>query len=558
MMIARSHGSEHAAEARKYSIFSLTIKGKFTFFFLTLVILVSSLAVLSIFNLRLIDQNWNNYQVEIVSRQTHLQAMKAHFGYGGMIHNFKNYVLRGDDKYLPRVENNYQQLSTQITSYRNLSQLSAEEQKALELILSVATAYRDAAQQAASMYSNGYNTHDIDAAVKINDAPALKALDVLNQAYLNLTKSMSKQLNEQLSLSRYALLVGASLILLFVSGSLLLLYTNVVGRIQLLASVSKELVNGDGDLTRRVEMKGDDELSDVASSVNQFLQQVHHVVSEVVVTSKALQHDANVLSEANQRAAESVSQQQAEIEQVATAINQFAATVQEVATSAEAASVSAQQATKLTLDGQHAVTTSAEGIHSLVSHLNQAQETINRVESGGEEIGTVLDVIRGIADQTNLLALNAAIEAARAGEQGRGFSVVADEVRNLATRTQTSTAEIDTMISELQLSSRSAVTVMHTGHNEALQNVHLSDQATNALNQIATAVIQISAANEQIAAAAEQQHVVSEEINRNIHNISQLADGSSDLAQQNTSASLQLQQLSEKLGQLVAQFKVAN
>lgn len=135
-----------------------------------------------------------------------------------MIHNFKNYVLRGDDKYLSRVENNYHQLSTQVTTYRNLSQLSAEEQKALELILSVATAYRDAAQQAASMYRDGYNTYDIDTAVKINDSPALKALEVLNQAYLNLTKSVSKQLNEQLSLSRYAILAVSLLILLFVSG----------------------------------------------------------------------------------------------------------------------------------------------------------------------------------------------------------------------------------------------------------------------------------------------------------------------------------------------------
>ena len=545
---------EASSDFRSFLPFS--IKGKFTYFFFVLVILVSTLAWLSISHLNRIDSGWGTYQQNVAPREVYLQNIKAQFGYGGMIHNFKNYVLRGTDKYVSRIEQNYQRLSEQINAYRNLADLSPHERDALVQIFNVATKYQQATYVAARMYQEGKTATEIDAVVKIDDKPALDAFDRLNQEYGRLTEQVGTQVDEQINLADKTIKLGSFVIVLVSVGVLFLLYRNVVGRVQGLADICQDLTYGNGDLTKRIEFKGHDELTTATSYINQFLEQVHHVVSQVVITSQELEKNACALRDHNQEATSSITQQQAEIEQVATAINQFSATVHEVASSAENAALQAQQATALASDGLQSVASSEEAIQGLVGHLQEAHDTINSVEADSEKIGSVLEVIRAIADQTNLLALNAAIEAARAGEHGRGFSVVAEEVRSLANRTQISTEDINKMISDLQQSSQGAVSAMEVGHEEVLKNVELSEQATEALVKIESAVGHISSSNEQIATAAEEQQMVSEDINRNIHNISHLADATSLLAQNNERASVELQALSHQLARLVARFSV--
>lgn len=545
---------EASSDFRNFLPFS--IKGKFTYFFFVLVILVSTLAWLSISHLNRIDSGWGTYQQDVAPREVYLQNIKAQFGYGGMIHNFKNYVLRGTDKYIPRIEQNYQSLSEQINAYRNLANLSPSERDALVQIFNVATKYQQATNVAARMYQEGKTATEIDAVVKIDDKPALDAFERLNQEYGRLTDQVGAKVDEQIYLADKTIKLGSFVIVLVSVGVLFLLYRNVVGRVQGLADICQDLTHGNGDLTKRIEFKGHDELTKATSYINQFLEQVHHVVSQVVITSQALEKNACTLRDHNQEATSSITRQQAEIEQVATAINQFSATVHEVASSAENAALQAQQATTLASDGLQSVASSEEAIQGLVGHLQEAHDTIHSVESDSEKIGSVLEVIRAIADQTNLLALNAAIEAARAGEHGRGFSVVAEEVRSLANRTQISTEDINKMISDLQQSSQGAVSAMEVGHEEVLRNVELSEQATESLVKIEAAVGHISSSNEQIATAAEEQQMVSEDINRNIHNISQLADTTSLLAQNNEQASVDLQNLSHQLAQLVARFSV--
>jgi methyl-accepting chemotaxis protein len=210
---------------------------------------------------------------------------------------------------------------------------------------------------------------------------------------------------------------------------------------------------------------------------------------------------------------------------------------------------------KQTQDGRNVMLHTLKTIEALAQEVENSAQVISRLSEDSTQIGSVLDVIRGIAEQTNLLALNAAIEAARAGDQGRGFAIVADEVRTLASRTQASTLEIQSMIERLQTDASNAVKAMQQGQVQAQQGLSQAAQAENALQTISQSVTRINDMNIQIATAAEEQSSMAEEINRNIVNISQSADATAEGAKQTASAGDELAKLAARLQNLVGQFK---
>ncbi|MDX5332969.1 MAG: methyl-accepting chemotaxis protein, partial [Gammaproteobacteria bacterium] len=253
---------------------------------------------------------------------------------------------------------------------------------------------------------------------------------------------------------------------------------------------------------------------------------------------------------------QAVSQQLSEIDQVATAMNEMTATVQEVARNAQEAEMAARAADEQASGGQRVVHDTVAAINALAERVEGLSQTMTSLESASVDIGTVLEVIKGIAEQTNLLALNAAIEAARAGEQGRGFAVVADEVRQLASRTQQSTREIQGMIESLQATASQAAGEMEAGRKDAETSVDKAAQAGKALDDIARAVKTITDMNVQIASAAEEQAAVTEELNRNTSNIQALANQSADGSRQTDEASQELARLAADLQMGLGQFKV--
>lgn len=247
-------------------------------------------------------------------------------------------------------------------------------------------------------------------------------------------------------------------------------------------------------------------------------------------------------------------EQQAETDKIATAINQMTASIQEVAKNAQLAADSAEKADGETFSGQNLVTHTNRSITALDSEIRQATQVIHELEAQSNEISKVLDVIRDIAEQTNLLALNAAIEAARAGEQGRGFSVVADEVRSLAARTQQSTTDIQSMIRILQECVQSAVTVMRQSSKQAHTSVAHAEEAAAALDGISLRVNEISDMNAQIATAVEQQGAVSEDINRSLQNIRDATDTNVNTGRSNLKSAISVTQLAGALNELAKQF----
>ncbi|WP_420794105.1 methyl-accepting chemotaxis protein [Pseudomonas chlororaphis] len=279
---------------------------------------------------------------------------------------------------------------------------------------------------------------------------------------------------------------------------------------------------------------------------------ISQVVTSVQSVSDSSEHTADIAIRTNQ----GVHKQMAEIDQVATAVHEMTATAQDVARNATQAAQAANHADQTASQGMRIVRDTSTAIGALAVEIGRAVGVVQTLAKDSENINAILIAIRGIAEQTNLLALNAAIEAARAGEQGRGFAVVADEVRNLAQKTQQATEEIQSMIQQLQQGTRDVVRVMEDSQNRTDESVQHAAKAAEALETITQAVSVINDMNTQIASAAEEQSAVAEDINRNVINIGQVANEVAGGADESSAASAGLTKLAEQQRRLINQFKV--
>lgn len=359
-----------------------------------------------------------------------------------------------------------------------------------------------------------------------------------------------------LSQFRTSAIIAMLIAVAAIAGLLGLLIPVLMRPLTTMGRAMRDIAEGEGDLTRRLDVQNKDEFGELASSFNRFVERIHASISEVSSATRLVHDLSEKVVSASNASITGSEEQSMRTNSVAAAINQLGAATQEIARNAADASQHASGASEQAHDGRQVVDDAINAMTALSLKISESCEQIETLNASTDDIGKILDVIKGISQQTNLLALNAAIEAARAGEAGRGFAVVADEVRNLAHRTQESAEEIHRMITSLQVGSREAVHTMNASQVSSEQTVQVANQAGERLASVTQRIGEIDGMNQSVATATEEQTAVVESLNLDITQINAL----NQQGVQNLNETLvhcdALSQQAGRLKQLVGSFRI--
>ena len=331
----------------------------------------------------------------------------------------------------------------------------------------------------------------------------------------------------------------------------------IVGPLKEAAHAMQDIAEGEGDLTKRLTVRGKDEVAQIAHGFNAFAEKIQNLIRSSLGIMQQFDEKLGRVYTVSEETKLRADKQQMQTEEVAENIREVAQNVETVTGNAGLAVEAASSANDATSQGQKVVDETIASIQSMATGVDQASDVINSLSDKTNKIGMVVDVIKGIAEQTNLLALNAAIEAARAGEQGRGFAVVADEVRTLASRTQESTDEIENMIKELQVDARNATETMESERQRAGETVEQASKTAAAFESIFQSVTTINEMNHKIEEAAQIQQAKTEQVNNIIGQLLEIAEENAAGAQQTHSATNELAELEKQLNKYMSQFKAS-
>ncbi|WP_454442054.1 methyl-accepting chemotaxis protein [Vibrio bathopelagicus] len=367
---------------------------------------------------------------------------------------------------------------------------------------------------------------------------------------------LRKQADDSIEASKVIIEVGMAVAIFAACFAMWLSNRFIVQPIQGVEKAMSEIASGDGDLSQRMAVNGNDEIARLSSAFNQFVGKIHVTVEQVILASNAVRSEMENIKSLTQSVAQFSANQQQESEVVAAAVHEMQATSEAVSGNALDAASASNTANREVESADKTLGLTVSSIERLAHDIDNASGVVHELDSDVKNIASILGVIRGIAEQTNLLALNAAIEAARAGEQGRGFAVVADEVRALASKTQDSTGEIQSMIERLEQGAQQAVGVMNESKISGEKTIVQAGTAASSLSEIRNSIGMMNEMNTQIATAASQQSQVSEEVNQNVQRIAESTMQMVEMASSAENACMALAEQCEMLDGLVSQFEV--
>ncbi len=514
----------------------MTIKKKLLLLSVGLIVMLSITGSLQYISIMSVGKQWKQYQESALSRRVHLAEIKTQFGYGGFIHNFKNHVLRGTQKYADRFLENKKRMDSAFAAYSALD-LSTEEKEALAIARTIADKYSEAINVSIRMHKDGKASAEIDKTVKINDSPAFKAFETLGKEVEHLDEAAGKALNDTISKLRILMIIaGLAMAAFFVLFFTVLI--RVGKRLSLIQAATVEM--GKGRFNTEITVKGTDEIGVIGTTLAAVAEKFQGVISQINMQSTALTESSKSLStissdlssgtsEASMQAesvAEATEEMSVKMNSIAAASEQASANVNLVATAIEEILASVAEESRQTGVAQ-------EITKQAVTLAASSSEKVDALGSAATEISKVTEVITEISEQTNLLALNATIEAARAGEAGKGFAVVANEIKELAKQTSDATGEIKSKIELIQSS---------------------TDKTVDEIKQISTVIGKVDDIVSEISIAVQEQSATSGEISQNVV---QAAEGIVDVSEnvlQTSAASVEISQNITQTSSIVAQL----
>ncbi|WP_285406067.1 methyl-accepting chemotaxis protein [Pseudomonas sp. FR229a] len=413
---------------------------------------------------------------------------------------------------------------------------------------------KEAYPQDTPRISSDFSEVTVDGKTRIVTFAPIKGLPSVNWYIgLSIDKDQAYAMLSEFRTSAVIATIIAVAIIIALLGMLIRL---LIQPLHVMTRAMEDIADGEGDLTKRLNIVNNDEFGILGTAFNRFVERIHGSIREVSSATGQVNEVALRVVAASNSSMYNSDQQASRTSSVAAAINQLGAAAQEIARNAAQASNQASDARGLAEDGQQVVERSIKAMNQLSSMLSASSTNIESLNSKTVNIGQILEVITSISQQTNLLALNAAIEAARAGEAGRGFAVVADEVRNLAHRTQESAQQVQTMIEELQVGARESVSTMSDSQRHSQDSVEIANLAGERLNSVTLRIGEIDGMNQSVATATEEQTAVVESINVDITEINTLNQEGVENLQATLRACSDLEQQASRLKQLVGSFRI--
>ena len=511
---------------------------------------------LSEFNTRL------NYLVNTINKRF-IYTSRANIDLLTFYRYQKNHILESDPSEMRKWEN--EQAKAEAEMFINLNEwekvASEEGQKKLaeyraayadfkkvnDEVLAYSRAFQN---EKARALSNGDGRRAYEVASKAIDEAQGMAERAMNSEVQATNQSYTSTRNTMITVILIAIALCCAMAWIIV--------TKVVQGIGLIVERIKDVAQGEGDLTKRIEVQNDDELGELSKWFNTFMDKLQEIISQVAQSTEHIASATEEISSSATQSSQSAETQKDQTNQVATAMQEMSSTVLQVSENSNKAADSARQAGDIAKSGGKIVSQTVEVIQGLADATRDTATKIQELGKSSDQIGQIIGVIDDIADQTNLLALNAAIEAARAGEQGRGFAVVADEVRKLAERTTQATKEIAKMIKTIQEETQRAVEAMESGTKNVEDGVTSATKAGEALQGIIHASEQVGEMIVHIATAATEQSSATEQVNSNMEQIAKLVQESAIGAQQSAKACADLSNLALDMQALVGRFKLGD